>query len=50
MLVGDVERNVIYPERGWQDPVMTPETVLDASRMLAQAGYTEQLLPDVSIW
>jgi uncharacterized SAM-binding protein YcdF (DUF218 family) len=50
VLVGDVERNVIYPERGWQDPVMTAETVLDASRMLAQAGYTEQLLPDVSIW
>ena len=50
VMVGDVERNVVYPERGWQDPVFTPEAVLAASHELAQAGFTEQLLSDVSYW
>lgn len=50
VMVGDVERNIIYPERGWQDAVFTPEPVREASHLLAQAGYTEQLLPDVSYW
>lgn len=50
ILVGDTQRNLIYPSRGWQDPVEIPEAILSAAHELARQGYTEQLLSDVGSW
>jgi len=43
-LAGEVERIILYPERGYQVPQDVPLTVQDAYALLVQAGYTRHLL------
>ncbi|MFC4336144.1 YdcF family protein [Salininema proteolyticum] len=44
-LVGELDRAVQYPGRGFMTPVEVPESALAAADALVQAGYTSQLLP-----
>ncbi len=44
-LVGDLQRLVIYPRRGWAAPVRVPDRVAEAYERLVRAGFTEHLVP-----
>ena len=43
-MVGDLQRILIYPARGFQIPQDVPEDVLDAYRQLVTAGYDKYLV------
>jgi uncharacterized SAM-binding protein YcdF (DUF218 family) len=43
-MVGDVERVLQYPARGFQQPHAIPETVLESWRALIEAGFGRHLL------
>lgn len=45
MLAGELHRLLEYPKRGWQSPVIVPESAREALRTLAAAGYTRHLVP-----
>lgn len=45
MLVGALQRLMIYPEQGFMISQPVPSDVLDAYERLRQAGYTSRLLP-----
>ncbi|WP_345424588.1 YdcF family protein [Halioxenophilus aromaticivorans] len=43
-MVGEINRLVHYPQRGWLPPVAIPEGVMQAYQVLLQAGFSEQLV------
>ena len=43
IMVGDLQRIIDYPARGFQSPQYVPEHVLVAAEQLKQAGYTAHL-------
>lgn len=45
-LVGNLQRILVYPERGWQTAQPVPEAVLSAYRLLLARGYDRQLTGD----
>lgn len=45
MMVGDAQRIIEYPKRGWQAAQPVPPEVPRAIRVLAAAGYDAQLIP-----
>ena len=47
MMVGEVQRMVEYPKRGWQLPQPAPAEVLAAFRLLANSGDDRELLRGV---
>ncbi len=44
-LVGDLHRILVYPKLGFQMEQAVPPAVLDALRLLVDAGYGERLVP-----
>ena len=46
IMVGDLQRILIYGEKGYQVPQEVPEDVLEAYRSLVERGYTRHLLPE----
>lgn len=46
IMVGDLQRILIYGEKGYQIPQEVPEDVLEAYRSLVGRGYTRHLLPE----
>lgn len=44
IMVGDLQRIMVYPEKGFQIPQEVPEEVHEAYDFLVGAGYTERLL------
>jgi uncharacterized SAM-binding protein YcdF (DUF218 family) len=46
IMMGDLQRLIVYGRRGWSVPQDVPEEVMDAYHRLAQAGYTRRLLPE----
>ncbi|MFI0448367.1 YdcF family protein [Actinomadura sp. 6N118] len=44
MLVGDTQRIIVYPERGFAIPQDMPEQVEAAYRRLVEAGFTSRLI------
>lgn len=49
MMVGDAQRIIEYPKRGWQAPQPVPPEVPEAIRTLAAAGYGRHLIPGVAL-
>jgi uncharacterized SAM-binding protein YcdF (DUF218 family) len=45
VMVGDLQRLIVYGERGWSAPQEVPPEVLEAYEGLVAAGYTRRLLP-----
>jgi len=45
IMVGDLQRLIVYGERGWSAPQRVPPDVMDAFAGLIAAGYTQRLLP-----
>jgi uncharacterized SAM-binding protein YcdF (DUF218 family) len=45
MLVGDTQRILIYPDKGFAVPQPMPDTVHEAYERLIHAGYTARLVP-----
>ena len=46
IMVGDLQRILIYPERGFQIPQEVPREVMEAYRALIENGYTGRLIRD----
>jgi len=46
MLVGALQRLMIYPKRGFMIEQEVPEDVIAAYRRLCEAGFTSRLMPD----
>ena len=46
IMVGDLQRLLVYGERGWQIPQDVPDHVLRAYERLVAAGYTHRLIDD----
>jgi uncharacterized SAM-binding protein YcdF (DUF218 family) len=44
IMVGDLQRIVLYAEKGWQIPQDVPGEVMEAYRALVAAGYTRRLV------
>lgn len=44
IMVGDLQRLIVYAERGWSAPQEIPPEVLEAYERLIEAGYTRRLL------
>ena len=45
IMVGDLQRLIVYGRRGWSTPQDVPAEVLEAYERLVAAGYTRRLLP-----
>jgi uncharacterized SAM-binding protein YcdF (DUF218 family) len=45
IMVGDLQRLILYGERGWSAPQVIPPEVMDAYERLLAAGYTGWLVP-----
>ncbi len=45
IMLGDLQRLVVYGERGWSAPQSLPAEVTEAFERLVAAGYTRRLLP-----
>jgi uncharacterized SAM-binding protein YcdF (DUF218 family) len=45
IMVGDLQRLILYAERGWSAPQEVPLEVIDAFDRLVQAGYTSRMVP-----
>ena len=45
IMVGDLQRIRLYPEKGFQIPQEIPEDVWAAYQALVQAGYNRHLIP-----
>ena len=43
IMVGDLQRILIYPNRGFQIPQLIPDNILEAYKILLQRGYTQYL-------
>ena len=46
IMVGDLQRLIVYGEKGWSAPQDVPPGVLEAYERLVAAGYTRRLLLD----
>jgi len=46
IMVGDLQRLIVYGRRGWSAPQDVPVEVLEAYERLVAAGYTRRLLPE----
>lgn len=46
IMVGDLQRIKIYPQKGFQVPQEIPANVWDAYKQLVVAGYTKQLVKE----
>jgi uncharacterized SAM-binding protein YcdF (DUF218 family) len=44
IMVGDLQRLMLYAEKGWSAPQGIPDDVMDAFQCLVAAGYTRRLL------
>jgi uncharacterized SAM-binding protein YcdF (DUF218 family) len=44
IMVGDLQRLIVYAEKGWSEPQQVPARVRAAFDLLVQAGYTRRLL------
>lgn len=44
IMVGDLQRILVYPKMGFQIPQTVPEEVLEAYKFLVNAGYTSRLI------
>ena len=44
IMVGDLERLIVYAERGWSARQAIPDHVMDAYQELVAAGYTRRLI------
>lgn len=44
IMVGDLQRLMLYAEKGWSNPQALPDDVMDAFQGLVGAGYTRRLL------
>lgn len=44
MIVGDFQRILLYPAKGYQLPQVVPEEVMNAYRSLASLGFTDQMI------
>jgi uncharacterized SAM-binding protein YcdF (DUF218 family) len=45
IMLGDLQRLIVYGEKGWSTPQDVPAEVMAAFRRLVAAGYTRRLLP-----
>lgn len=43
VLVGDIQRMIIYPQFGWQEEVDVPKNVIDAYRYLKELGFSKYI-------
>jgi uncharacterized SAM-binding protein YcdF (DUF218 family) len=46
IMVGDLQRLLVYGRRGWSIPQVVPPGVMAAFHRLREAGYTKRLLPE----
>ena len=46
-MVGDLQRLIVYGQKGWSAPQEIPAEVMAAYEGLVAAGYTKRLLPGV---
>jgi uncharacterized SAM-binding protein YcdF (DUF218 family) len=46
IMVGDLQRLVVYGRKGWSAPQDVPAEVIEAYERLVAAGYTRRLLPE----
>ena len=46
IMVGDLQRLVVYGRKGWSAPQIVPPEVMEAYERLVAAGYTRRLLGD----
>jgi uncharacterized SAM-binding protein YcdF (DUF218 family) len=46
IIVGDLQRLIVYGRRSWSAPQDVPAEVIEAYERLVAAGYTRRLLPD----
>ena len=46
IMVGDLQRLILYAERGWSTPQEIPPEVMEAYGRLVEAGYTGRLIRD----
>jgi uncharacterized SAM-binding protein YcdF (DUF218 family) len=44
IMVGDLQRLVLYAEKGWSEPQDIPPDVMEAYQELVKAGYTRRLV------
>jgi uncharacterized SAM-binding protein YcdF (DUF218 family) len=44
IMMGDLQRLILYAEKGWSAPQMIPPAVLEAYDRLVDAGYTRRLI------
>ena len=44
LMVGDLQRIMLYPQKGWQIPQQVPDPVLQAYHQLLALGFTQQLI------
>ena len=44
LMVGDLQRIMLYPSLGWQIPQSVPDSVLEAYHQLVALGFTQQLI------
>jgi uncharacterized SAM-binding protein YcdF (DUF218 family) len=49
IMVGDLQRLVVYGQKGWSAPQDVPPEVREACEALLAAGYTRRFIPD-STW
>ena len=45
IMVGDLQRLIVYGQKGWSAPQDVPPEVLEAYEGLVAAGYTGRLIP-----
>jgi uncharacterized SAM-binding protein YcdF (DUF218 family) len=46
IMVGDLQRLVVYGRKGWSEPQQVPPKVMQAYEALVAAGYTRRLVPE----
>jgi hypothetical protein len=46
IMVGDLQRLIVYGEKGWSAPQEVPPEVMEAYESLVAAGYTRRLLTE----
>jgi uncharacterized SAM-binding protein YcdF (DUF218 family) len=45
IMVGDLQRLIVYAQKGWSEPQRIPPEVIEAYQRLVEAGYTRRLVP-----
>mgnify|MGYP005769027107 CR=1 FL=1 len=44
VLVGDIQRMILYPKKGWQIEMAIPDEVIEAYNKLISLGYDKYIL------